>query len=85
MLRRITVYLPEDVLKRLDAEARESCTSRSAVVAHSIEHYLEHYDKERKRQRQRRAAASMDRLREEVGGWDGPAEIINGGRCIKSG
>lgn len=76
MVAKINVSLPEDVLKQLDEAAREAHASRSALLVQAVKRYLEEKEEERKREKRRQAAATMDRLREEFGGWDGTAEII---------
>lgn len=76
MVAKINVSLPEDVLAELDVAGREAHASRSAFLLQAIRRFLEEKAEERKREKRRQAAATMDRLREEFGDWDGTAEII---------
>ncbi len=76
MVVKVNVSLPENVLKELDEAARQFHVSRSAFLTQAVQHFLEAKDAERRMEQRRRAAAEMDRIREEYGGWDGAAEII---------
>lgn len=73
---KVNVSLPERVLEELDKAARESQTSRSAFLAEAVRHYLAEREKEQKLARRKDAAATMDRFREEFGGWDGTDEVL---------
>ncbi|MBI2919060.1 MAG: type II toxin-antitoxin system HicB family antitoxin [Chloroflexi bacterium] len=76
MVVKINVSLPENVLRELDEAARQSGSSRSAFLAQTVVHFLAAKEAEKKMEQRWRAAAEMDRLREEFGGWDGTAEIM---------
>lgn len=75
MVAKVNVSLPEDVLARLDAAARESHSTRSAFLVQAIRRFPEKQE-ERKLEKRRQAAAVMDRLREELGDWDATAEVL---------
>lgn len=76
MVAKINVSLPEEVLHELDRAAREAHVTRSALLVKAINRFLEDEEEERKREDRRQAAAVMDRIREEYGGWDGTAEVL---------
>ena len=76
MVAKINVSLPEDVLHRLDAAARESHASRSAFLVQAIEHLLAEKEEERKQRRRREAAERILKLTDELGPWDGTAEVL---------
>ena len=73
---KINVSLPDSVLKELDRAAKASRTSRSAFLVEAVKRYLEEKEKQWEMNRRRKAANSINRFREEFGGWDGTAEII---------
>ncbi|MDO8691747.1 MAG: ribbon-helix-helix protein, CopG family [Dehalococcoidia bacterium] len=76
MVAKINVSLPEDVLEKLDLAARESHASRSAVLVQAIKRYLKEQEEEKRLERRRRAAERITKLAEELGPWDGTAEVI---------
>jgi len=73
---KINVSLPDDVLQELDRAAREAETSRSEFLVQAARHYLAGKEEERARERRRSAAESIRRIGEEIGPWDGTAEIL---------
>ena len=72
---KVNVSLSPEILNELDKSAREANISRSAFIAMAVRRYLEEKETQR-RDRGRRAAATMDRIRERFGGWDGTAEVL---------
>ena len=73
---KVNISLPEGVLHRLDKAARESRSSRSAFLAQAVQHYLDEKEEERKQEQRRRATQAILKLAEEIGPWDGTAEVI---------
>jgi metal-responsive CopG/Arc/MetJ family transcriptional regulator len=73
---KVNISLPDDVLRELDKAAREANTSRSAFLAQAVKHLIEELEEEKQMERRLQAAAAIDRIREELGPWDGTAEIL---------
>jgi metal-responsive CopG/Arc/MetJ family transcriptional regulator len=73
---KINVSMPEDILAKLDAAAREAKSSRSALLSRAVERFLEEKNEEKQKERQRQAAKEIDRVRETYGPWDGTAEVL---------
>jgi len=76
MVVKINVSIPQDVLEKLDAAARDSKTSRSGLLTEAVKHFLEEKEEEKLMERRRQAAKTIDRIREQTGPWDGTAEIL---------
>lgn len=76
MVAKINVSLPEDLLHRLDLAARESHATRSALLVQAAEYYLAEKEEERKQQQRREAAERILKLADELGPWDGTAEVL---------
>ncbi|MBI2849404.1 MAG: type II toxin-antitoxin system HicB family antitoxin [Chloroflexi bacterium] len=76
MVAKVNVSFPQEVLQELDRAARECHTSRSAFLVQAVKRYLEEKEEERKKEQRLRAAASIRRIAEELGPWDGTAEIL---------
>ena len=76
MVTKVNVCLPDDVLRKLDQAARESHTSRSAFLVQAVKHYLEEKEEERKRRERLQAAQAILKLADEIGLWEGTAEVI---------
>ena len=76
---RVNVFLKDDVLKAVDAEAEQAGTNRSALIQKALREYLETQRKAREEaEAQRRmdeACKRMDALAEKLGDWD-PVRII---------
>lgn len=76
---RVNVFLSDDLLKAVDAEAEETGTSRSALVQKALAAYLEAQRRAREeaeaRRRMDEACTRMDALAEKLGDWD-PVAII---------
>lgn len=79
---RINTVLDEDLLKKLDAAAKEMKKSRSFMIREASERFLREYEAkkaEEERKRKFEAAAHLqDNLRDKGGEWDGIAEIRKG-------
>lgn len=76
MVAKINVSLPENVLERLDLAARECHTSRSAFLVQAIEHFLAEKEEERRLERRRQAATRIFELADQLGPWNGTAEVL---------
>lgn len=76
---RINVFLKEDLLQAIDAEAAESRLSRSATIQAALKGYLETRRRAREEEQRRRemeaASQGMDALAEKLGSWD-PVKVI---------
>jgi predicted transcriptional regulator len=84
---RVNVFLKDDVLKAVDAEAAEARMNRSALVQAAILRYLEARRKEREeaaiRGEMEEAVRGMDALAEKLGDWD-PVRAIREFRDSRS-
>ncbi len=76
MVAKINVSLPENVLEKLDAAAREAHATRSAFLVQAIECYLAQQKEEARNQRRREAVERMFRLADELGPWAGTTEVL---------
>ena len=85
---RINVFLKDDLLKAVDAEARLTGIKRSALIQAAIERHLEAQRRAREEaEAQRRmddACRKMDALAEKLGDWD-PVGIIREARDSRHG
>ena len=76
---RVSVFLRDDLLKAVDAEAEREGMSRSALLQKAAEAYLRQTRQEREEAERRRtmeeACTRMDQLAEKLGDWD-PVSII---------
>lgn len=76
---RINVFLNDDLLKAVNAEAEQAGTSRSALIQTALTEFLESRRKAREEaEAQRRmdeACRKMDALARKLGDWD-PVKII---------
>jgi len=85
---RINVFLKDDLLKAVDAEARLTGTKRSALIQGALERHLEAQRRAREEaEAQRRmddACRRMDALAEKLGDWD-PVGIIREARESRYG
>jgi metal-responsive CopG/Arc/MetJ family transcriptional regulator len=76
MVVKINVSISEEILARVDQAAREANSSRSALLSRAVEHFLEELDEEKKRAGRLQAAERIIKIAEEIGPWDGTAEIL---------
>jgi predicted transcriptional regulator len=76
---RVNVFLKDDLLRAIDAEAAESGTNRSALIQSALTGYLEARRKQREeleiRRQMEQAARGMDALAKKLGRWD-PVKLI---------
>ncbi len=76
MVVKINVSIPQDVLEKLDAAARDSKVSRSGLLTEAVKRFLEEKEEVKQMERRRKAADAIDKIREQIGPWDGTAEIL---------
>ncbi len=76
---RVNVFLKEDLLQAIDAEAAESRMNRSELVQAALTAFLRARQKEREETEIRRemeeASRGMDDLANKLGSWD-PVKVI---------
>ena len=76
---RVNVFLSDELLERVDAEAADARLRRSALIQAALTSYLEERKQARGRSRARgemdRAGRAIDALGEKFGAWD-PVRII---------
>ena len=84
---RVNVFLKEELLNAIDAEAAESRTNRSALVQSALDRYLEARRKERAeaevRREMKEACRGMDALANKLGKWD-PVKVIRDFRSSRA-
>ena len=85
---RVNVFMSDDLLKALDAEAGREGITRSALLQKAAEAYLNQAKREREQVERRRAmeeaCTRMDKLAEKLGDWD-PVPIIRQFRDARRG
>jgi metal-responsive CopG/Arc/MetJ family transcriptional regulator len=76
---RVNVFMSDELLKAVDAEARREGMRRSALLQRAAEAYLERTRQQRdeaeRRRKMREACKRMDELAARMGNWD-PVAII---------
>lgn len=76
---RVNVFMSDELLKAVDAEAKRQNTNRSALLQKAAEAYLEQLRRQReeaeRRLKMEQACKRMDELAERLGDWD-PVAII---------
>ena len=76
---RVNVFMSDDLLKAVDAEAEQEGIKRSALLQKAAEAYLQQVRKEQeeaeRRHKMEEACRKMDELAKKVGDWD-PVAII---------
>lgn len=85
---RVNVFMSDDLLKAVDAEAKDEGINRSALLQKAAEAYLDQVRKEReeveRRRKMQEACKRMDELAEKLGDWD-PVAIIRQFRDARHG
>lgn len=85
---RVNVFMNDDLLKAVDAEAEREGTNRSALLQKAAETYLQEARRQREEVERRRkmeeACTRMDKLAEKLGDWD-PVPIIRQFRDARRG
>jgi|WetSurMetagenome_2_1015567.scaffolds.fasta_scaffold743205_2 metal-responsive CopG/Arc/MetJ family transcriptional regulator len=76
MVVKINMSMPEEGLEKLDEAARESKSSRSALLSQAVKTFLEEKEAEQKRERQITAVKEIDRIMESIPPWDATAEVL---------
>lgn len=76
---RVNVFMSDELLKTLDAEAEREGIKRSALLQKAAEAYLQQVREQRaaaeRRRKMEEACRQMDRLAKKAGDWD-PVAII---------
>ena len=85
---RVNVFMSDDLLKAVDAQAEQEKINRSALLQKAAEAYLQQVRKEREEAERRRkmqeACRKMDELAAKLGDWD-PVAIIRQFRDTRYG
>jgi metal-responsive CopG/Arc/MetJ family transcriptional regulator len=76
---RINVFLKDELLEKINEEAKEEGTNRSALIQTALEKYIEAKrqgrEEEERRKKMREASQKMDALAKKLGKWDPQATI----------
>ena len=76
---RVNVFLKDEMLNKINEQAKEAGTNRSAIIQIALEKYIEskrlEREEEEKRKKMLEASRKMDKLAERLGDWD-PQETI---------
>ncbi|MBZ0169439.1 Ribbon-helix-helix protein, copG family [Candidatus Methylomirabilis lanthanidiphila] len=76
---RVNVFLKDELLDKINEEAKDEGTNRSALIQTALEEHLEAKRKKREEEEQRKemkeASERMDRLAKKLGRWDAQAII----------
>lgn len=76
---RTNIMLSENLIKKLDAIAKEVQKSRSTLLREAAQRFIEEYqrvqEEQKKKEKARKAAQLQDKLREKAGKWDGVLEV----------
>lgn len=84
---RVNVFLKDELLKAIDAEAADARMKRSALIQAALAEYLADRKSEREAAATRRdmeaASSEMDSLAEKLGRWD-PVKVIRDLRDSRS-
>jgi len=76
---RVNVFLKDQLLDEINAEAKEEGTNRSALIQAALEKYIEDRrrkrEEEEKRKKMQRASEKMNALAKKLGKWDPQATI----------
>jgi metal-responsive CopG/Arc/MetJ family transcriptional regulator len=73
---KINVSMSKELLEEFDEAAREANSSRSALLSQAVKRFLEEKAEKKKLERRLRAAERIIQIAEEIGPWDGTAEIL---------
>jgi metal-responsive CopG/Arc/MetJ family transcriptional regulator len=76
---RINVFLTDELLERINEEAKEEKTTRSALIQTALENYIEAQRRDRaeeeKQKTMHKAARKMDALAKKLGKWNAQKKI----------
>jgi metal-responsive CopG/Arc/MetJ family transcriptional regulator len=76
---RVNVFLKDELLDEINAEAKGEGTNRSALIQTALEEYLQakrkRREEEEKWKEMKEASERMDRLAKKLGRWDAQAII----------
>jgi metal-responsive CopG/Arc/MetJ family transcriptional regulator len=76
---RISVFLKDELLEKINEEPKEEGTNRSALIQTALEKYIEGKrqgrEEEERGKKMREASQKMDALAKKLGKWDPQATI----------
>ena len=76
---RVNVFLKDEVLDRINEEAKEEGTNRSALIQAALEKYIEakrhEREKEERQKKMQEASKKMEALAKKLGKWNPQATI----------
>jgi metal-responsive CopG/Arc/MetJ family transcriptional regulator len=76
---RVNVFLKDELLDEINAEAKDEGTNRSALIQIALEKYIEAKrrgrEEEEKRKKMQEASRKMDALAKKLGKWDPQATV----------
>jgi metal-responsive CopG/Arc/MetJ family transcriptional regulator len=85
---RVNVFMSDDLLKQIDAQAEQEGIRRSALIQKAMEGYLQRMRDQREEVERRRkmetACKRMDELANKMGDWD-PVAVIRRFRDARHG
>jgi metal-responsive CopG/Arc/MetJ family transcriptional regulator len=85
---RVNVFMSDELLKAVDAEAKDEGINRSALLQKAAEAYLQRAREQReeieRRRKMQEACKRMDELAAKLGDWD-PVSIIRHFRDARYG
>ena len=85
---RVNVFMSDDLLKAVDAEAKDEGINRSALLQKAAEAYLQEARQQReeleRRRKMQEACKRMDELAAKLGDWD-PVAMVRQFRDTRRG
>lgn len=85
---RVNVFMSDDLLKAVDAEAKDEGINRSALLQKAAEAYLQQARQQRedaeRRRKMQEACKRMDELAAKLGDWD-PVAMVRQFRDARRG
>lgn len=76
---RVNVFLKDELLNKINEQAKEAGTNRSALIQIALEKYIEskrlEREEEEKRKKMLEASRKMDALAKKLGNWDAQSTI----------
>jgi len=78
-LSRVNVFLKDEMLNKINEQAKEAGTNRSAIIQIALEKYIAsnrlEREEEEKRKKMLEASRKMDALAKKLGNWDAQSTI----------
>ncbi len=76
---RVNVFLKDEMLNKINEQAKEAGTNRSAIIQIALEKYIAsnrlEREEEEKRKKMLEASRKMDALAKKLGNWDAQSTI----------